>query len=161
MGAGRPLSAVDKGMKSRWFCWVAAGVLASVAWGGEVVKSVDAEGRVTYSDRPVPGAVESQSLELAPAPDPEAAKAAQERLRRQQQAIEAAEAERRARAAARSQTKTKSAPKVEKGISEGGFHPTYPRLPVGPIRPRPPLEDHPAYQPRPPASPRPVRPRPR
>ena len=58
-------------------------LLLSPGVGGEqIYRSVDGQGRVTYSDEPLPGSVEVQPIELAPAPTETDVAIAKERARR-------------------------------------------------------------------------------
>jgi hypothetical protein len=133
------------------------------------VKSIDQAGNVTYSDRPVAGAVSSEAVPVAPAPDPAEVKAARERLKKTGEMAEKARREREAREREEARRKAEAAkPEVvilrEEGA--GGYYPEYvnppllnpgpPHRPIGkPGLPAGGRPEHPAYRPpaaRPPVS---------
>ncbi len=145
---------------------------------GDPQKYVDEEGHVTYSDKPVPGAVRSETVPVDPAPDPAEVEAARERIEKTEALAEKARQEREAREQEREKARREAeAAKPEVVIiqeeSAGGYYPEYYNPPlITPVRPDPGQRpgigpgrpDHPAYRPpgqrpplgRPPASIQPV-----
>ncbi len=69
----------------------------SLQAGEAPMKYVDKEGRVIYSDRPVPGAVKKEAVRLPPAPHPDEMKAAQARTEKARKMIEEGRKEREKR----------------------------------------------------------------
>lgn len=136
-------------------------MFSSAILGQSPIKSVDEQGNVTYSDRPLPGAVKSETVPVDPAPSEEEVQAARERLEKTEKMAEEArrareekqkklEEERKAREAAKPEVVI-----IQEG-SGGGYYPEYVNPPlIPPDRPRPPLQkpdrpgqpDHPAYRP--------------
>ncbi len=133
-----------------------------------LIKSVDEKGQVTYSDKPVQGAVSATVVPIQPGPDEERIKAARERAERISEQADKAAAERQAledeREAAREAAREKKAATPEIIIKEEGGYPAYYRNPPL-ITPNPPgtgpgKPDHPVYKPRPPVTTPVLRPRP-
>ncbi len=73
------------------------GLYAGAACAQTAIKSVDAEGNVTYSDKPASGAVHTREIPLEPPPSPGAVEEAHRRIREIEQAVETNAAERRKR----------------------------------------------------------------
>ncbi len=155
---------------------VLAAVLLSAGTAGAEppAKYVDESGHVTYSDRPVPGAVKVQPVEVDPEPDAAEVEAARKRIEKTEELAEQARRERLAREKERDEARRAAeAARPEVVILReepaGGYYPEYVNPPlVTPGRPdpgqRPPAAgpgrpDHPAYRPpgpRPPVSIQPV-----
>lgn len=136
-------------------------------------RSTDAEGATTYSDRPIPEAVETETVEVPPPPSDEAIEQSRQRAMRQRELAEEFTEERETKRAEQEAAKRNRpeapAPAPPPGYgSEGPYYgyPYHPRPPGRPGRPLYPYEwegpgDHPAFRPpgqrpRPPAKPTPL-----
>ena len=118
---------------------VLAVIAGSPVSAQEIVKSVDAEGNVTYSSAPVPRAVSSEAVSVRPGPPPEEAEAARARLGRTQNAVDelARDREKRKTEVER-KTAEQAPPSPKAGESratgpEGFAYPTYPAYGRAPI----------------------------
>lgn len=147
------------------------GLLWVVAIHAETaIRSVDERGHVTYSDKPVPDAVKSETVPLAPAPDPQAVEAARQEAERAGELADELRRERRERQAERRAAEAaETPPPPPPAAEESGGQPVWVERPL--LRPRPPVSkprppgagkpDHPAFRPpagrpRPPATIQPV-----
>jgi len=161
-------------MKGKKFL-LAIGLMATFPLlAGPPMKYVDESGHVIYSDKPVPGAVRSEMVPVAPAPDEEEVKKARERVEKTERMAEEARRAREVREQEREEAREKAA-REEKPVviikeeGGGGYYPEYTNPPLN--KPRPPgapghrpgigpgKPDHPAYRPpgaRPPVSIQPV-----
>jgi hypothetical protein len=153
--------------------WLLAGLaLAAAAAEQTLYRSTDASGATTYSDRPPPEAVRTETVEVPPPPSAEAVEASRQRATRQRELADELSGERdakhaeqeaakRARRAAPTPTPTPTPATDVDGPYYG--YPYHPRPPYPPTRPRYPYEwegsgDHPAFRPpgqrpKPPAKP--------
>lgn len=130
---------------------------ASTIWAQTPVKSVDKAGNITYSDKPVDGALSTTVVPIDPGPDPSQVEAAQEEVEQIRKQADSAEQERKAetakRKAASEAAAAEKASQPEAIIVEEdhGGYPVYndPPLIRPPVRPQPPGSgtDHPAYRP--------------
>jgi hypothetical protein len=167
---------------------LAAGLLAAAHAAAQqpVYKSIDADGHVTYSSTPPPGAAHAEAVELPPPPAPTEIEAAQQRAQALQERGEQAYRQRAERAgqlaqerpaAREEEARRQAAESPPEVYSDGGYGwagPVYPGYlpphvrPPWPERPFPPppnhnpgtRPDHPAFWPREPVPPGPVSPQP-
>jgi hypothetical protein len=133
----------------------------------EIIKSVDAQGRVSYGTRPAVDAVSAEAVPVDPGPSLAERNAAQERLQRQQAYLEELTREREARqqqaAAEQSVPGDGRDDRVSDADMERGYYPYGGGLRPPGLRPpqtRPPGDggDLPIYRPRPPLRPAPPKP---
>jgi len=64
---------------------------------GKIYKSIDEQGNVIYSEKPLPGAEQSKAISVPPPPSPEDVRRAEEETRRIKERADAMEAERKGR----------------------------------------------------------------
>jgi len=132
-------------------------LLPTLVFAQEVYKSVDAQGRVTYSTTPPADSVSSESVKVQAGPGEEEREAAQQRLQSQQGYLQQKSDARAQRDQERQQQEASRQPVTvtvpsSSEVSEG-WYPAYPGNVRPPVVP-PPLEypgsgDHPSYRPRP------------
>ncbi|VAW68791.1 hypothetical protein MNBD_GAMMA09-1034 [hydrothermal vent metagenome] len=120
--------------------------------GNAPVKSIDEEGRVTYSDLPVPGASSTKNITIDPGPSANEIDAAQQQAKKR---IKIAKKIDEANAEERKKRAEDNARKRAQRTKNDAVNDNYTRYPYSNIWPRPPIYRPPGY--RPPARP-PLRP---
>lgn len=130
--------------------WLMVAFAAPLSAAEPVYKSVDSEGRVTYSSTPLEDAVEVEDIVIFPAPGEERVRETEERLGETREIAKQLEEARKQRESLREEARKRDESVPEPRLSEReperypyyvypywGRRPHYPHRPVRPGRPKP------------------------